>query len=358
MPPQPARKTKCFSRAGSESKNLLTYHFPSWENMNRKFVFRLFASILITAGILWFILRQLNFNFKTLIGMISSISLLYLAAGFLVYLAITFLRALRFRILLSQKLGVARMFNITSIHLLLNFILPFRSGELSYVYLAKKTGLVSGSESLGSLIVARIFDVLALSLFSLSSVLLVSNLPPTITDANRIIAVFLAALILLIVLFLFTKERLIGLIRKVFIFLRVDRTAPVVYFLRKSEVIIAYMDVLKSWKKLFFVFVLSMLIWALLYLLAYIILSGLGVSIGFLKVVLGDTFLELSSILPFYTIGGFGIMEGAWALAFVSLGLSKDIAISSGFVYHLVLLVFIPAVSVFPLISYLRKQLG
>jgi hypothetical protein len=223
--------------------------------------------------------------------------------------------------------------------------------------LVRKTGKVSGSEALASLIVARLFDIFTVSIFFLVSAILIRDLPPFMSAATKTIVAFLTLLITTILIFIFTKEKFLAAVEKILALLKINTLPLVTYCMKKAKVIVAYMEILKSKSKMLSIFALSLLIWGSLYLLAFIILISLGVNLSFFKVIIGDTFLELSSILPIYTIGGFGVVEGAWSVAFISLGVSKQLAISSGFAYHLILLFYITLISAAPLINYIKKQL-
>jgi uncharacterized membrane protein YbhN (UPF0104 family) len=52
-------------------------------------------------------------------------------------------------------------------------------------------------------------------------------------------------------------------------------------------------------------------------------------------VFLASTILFMLSILPIQGIGGFGTFEGSWAVSFMAVGVSKEAAISSGFLSHI-----------------------
>lgn len=47
-----------------------------------------------------------------------------------------------------------------------------------------------------------------------------------------------------------------------------------------------------------------------------------------------------SPVLPIQGIGGFGIYEGGWTAGFIFVGLSKAVAISTGFGCHSIILSF------------------
>lgn len=321
--------------------------------MHKKSWFKLVASSLIGISILLLLIKQLDF--QAFLELISGVSLIYIVAGLLVYLTVTIVRAMRFRVLLSNKLGFRQMFSITSVHVFMNFLLPFRAGELSFVFLVKKTGLLSGSEAFASLIVARIFDIVAISIFFLISAFLIKDLPAFVAYAVQITALILAIIILVVLVLVFAKEKFILLIEKLLVKLNLVRLFAVSYTLEKGKSIASYLEILKNTQKMLHTFVYSLIIWGLLYFLAFLAMQSMGVDISFFKVVLGDTFLELSSIFPLYAVGGIGIFEGAWTVAFMALGLPKQIAIASGLGYHLLLLFYISAIGIIPVILHMKR---
>ncbi|MGH7818485.1 MAG: lysylphosphatidylglycerol synthase domain-containing protein, partial [Candidatus Binatia bacterium] len=58
-------------------------------------------------------------------------------------------------------------------------------------------------------------------------------------------------------------------------------------------------------------------------------------DLPFGRVFLGIAGAELSAALPIHGIAGFGTYETAWMLGFTRLGLSREVAILSGFATHL-----------------------
>ena len=57
-------------------------------------------------------------------------------------------------------------------------------------------------------------------------------------------------------------------------------------------------------------------------------------------------------------MGGFGIIEGGWALGFMIMGISKGVAISSGFSIHIVLLIFALVLGTIGLVNTHRMSLS
>ena len=69
-------------------------------------------------------------------------------------------RAMRWRVLLEEKIGGGRLFWITNISYFVSNLLPLRIGELARVYLATRGSAVSGMQALSTAVLERMIDVL------------------------------------------------------------------------------------------------------------------------------------------------------------------------------------------------------
>jgi uncharacterized membrane protein len=56
------------------------------------------------------------------------------------------------------------------------------------------------------------------------------------------------------------------------------------------------------------------------------------------------------TVIPLHGVGRFGTSELYWTSIFITLGASKEMAISSGLITHLILLVFTIALGIFALV--------
>ena len=84
----------------------------------------------------------------------------------------------------------------------------------------------------------------------------------------------------------------------------------------------------------------SILIWITLYSVNYTLIIAIGIDMTFWAVLFASTFAIITTILPVQGIGGFGTMEGGLAIGFIAFGISKETAICSGFVYHILFCIF------------------
>jgi uncharacterized membrane protein YbhN (UPF0104 family) len=83
--------------------------------------------------------------------------------------------------------------------------------------------------------------------------------------------------------------------------------------------------------------------WALMSRLAnfcmlYILLAGGGFKCGFWQLILGSTAAIITNVLPINGVGSFGPFEGGWAVGFVLVGFSRELALQSGFFVHIMAL--------------------
>lgn len=79
------------------------------------------------------------------------------------------------------------------------------------------------------------------------------------------------------------------------------------------------------------------------YFLIHAALKPLGYNLSDLSywvIFLATVTAEISAVLPTHAIAGFGTYEGAFALALMLLGFSKEISIIVGFNYQVINLLF------------------
>ena len=296
------------------------------------------SAVIITVVLVATLLSQISIGDVT--KTLTSINPIYLVIGFILYLCSYFFRALRFHILLNNKISIKDLFSIVCVHNMANNILPARTGEISYVYLSKKLHNIPVGEGVASLMVARIFDFTTISFLFFVSAIFIRNLPDIVSKIIWIIIGLLVFVLLLFFALVFFGEIFVDMIRRVANGINALRFSSVQYLLRKGDETVQSFKLMNS-KKLFgCVFVTSMMIWCFQYSMLYILAKGMNISLAFWCMIFAVTFVFFTTILPIQTIGGFGIIEGGWALGFIIMGISKEIAISSGFGFHAILYMY------------------
>jgi len=243
---------------------------------------------------------------------------------------------LRFSVLLQQPIPYRQLLGIVCIHNFYNRFLPFRTGEVTYVYLLRKHAQIPAAHSTAGLIIARILDYISISvIFVFCAWLLLSqlsSLSPTITW-------WVGGLLLLSVAILlslgFLGSQALNFLDHLLRLLHLAQTRPAGLILQKGQELINSFHLLRSPKTYLAAFSLSMLQWYIMFSMHYLLLHSMGIPLPWLKVGVGSTFTFLSNVLPINTFGSFGVYEAGWTLGYLMVGLDRQTAISSGFVMHL-----------------------
>lgn len=302
--------------------------------MKKKIVITVIVTILLVA----ILLSQIDIG--GIIYAISSISPVYLLLGFILYLISYLLRTLRFNVLLNRKVNIRDIFPIVCIHNIANYIFPARTGELSYVYLLKKVENISVTEGISTLMIARIFDFIAISLLFFISALLVKDIPTLFSNFIFFVVLLFTILLLFLISLLYYGERFLIAIRRFCSILRLTKFHLINLLLEKLGEIVKNFNIIKSKRIIIYSLIFSVLIWLSVYYFMYILLLGVNLYIQIETVILGSTFSVLSGILPIQGIGNFGTYEGAWVILFIPLGISKEMAIISGFTVHIISVIY------------------
>lgn len=295
-------------------------------------------AILITVVLVVLLLTQINLG--DIIITLQNINPIYLIAGFILYTCSNFFRAWRFYILLNAEVGIHDLFNIECVHGAINNLLPARTGELSYVYLLKKINNKTTGDGIATLVVARIFDFIALIILFFIAIVLIKNVPTIIMDALWIIAIFAIFLLIVLMILLTRGKKVVISVQKTAERLHVEHNRGVNYLIRKGFETVKSLEIIQMKKSITPLMTSSLLIWGVNYFIVYLLMMGMNFHISILLVILGGTFILLTTVLPIQGIAGFGTTETIWTLVFVPLGLSTDQAIISGFCYHIVIILY------------------
>jgi len=309
---------------------------------------------LVISGVLVAILLS-QIQIADIITTLAGIDPLYLIAGFVLYVCSYFFRTLRFHILLNKEVGLRDLFNIVCVHNMANNILPARTGELSYIYLLKKLHKKKAGEGIATLFVARVFDFISISLlFFISALMILQDLPGIIMKAFWAIAFFMVLIVIFLIILLYFGESFLNLVRRFFRRFNLEKKYFADYLLRKGEETAESFGKIKNNGRVIGLITVSIGIWLLLYSSNYVLVTAMNINLSFFAVLLGSTFAVFTMVLPIQGIGGFGTIEGGWAVGFIAIGLTKEIAINSGFVVHIVILVYFLVLGLLGLISMRR----
>jgi uncharacterized protein (TIRG00374 family) len=292
----------------------------------------LFTIILLSA-----LLSQISIS--DLARAFSSISLKVLVVCFILYSVVNVVRAARFSVMLKKTGGLYNFYKIVCVHNLANNLMPFKTGELAFVYLAKSRLNLSAGIGVVTVVIARLYDSIAVCiLFVLALAMLGENtrLFADVTPVMVSLAVFLS---LAVVGFMWYSHVLVGILGKIPDIIVFKRNI-VKFFRLKAEEVSGYYSSRESKASIPLILALSLIIWAMNSALMYILISNLGISLNMWLIIIGALVSVILSVLPIHGIGQFGTSELIWSGIFIAFGITKEAAISSGLMIHLVILSF------------------
>jgi hypothetical protein len=325
--------------------------------MNYKRLAKYFA-VLITVVLLALLFTQISLG--DVITTLKNIDPMYLIAGFVLYTTNYVFRSWRFHVLLNKEVGIKDLFHIECIHNMMNNLLPARTGELSYVYLLKTEQKKTTGEGLATLVIARIFDFIIISIFFLFFFLFTKNLLTDFLILIKLGILFLFIMIIFLFGLLFYGNDILKLFNNVAHYMNFEKFHLGDYITKKSEETIECFEKFKTGNisTHIAVIALSIGIWVLSYSLSYIIAISMGIELEPVQILFASSFAVFSTVLPIQGIGGFGTMEGGWALGFIAVGVPSEIAVKTGFGFHLIVLLYTISLGIYGYVNiyYFKKR--
>lgn len=269
------------------------------------------------------------------IAILSQVSMTAVLLGFLFYMGSTFFRAARFHVV-HPSVSTRTFFSIASIHTLLTNVLPARTGELTFPVLLKRIDGSSFISSLSMLFVVRIFDLIAVFiLFFAALAMTYSRLDARLHLPMLAVSIaFLIGLALVFCVLVFGK-RALAIARRMLFFDGLKNSRVTGWIFSKLELLLDGFQVIRKTRALSRIILFSIIIWLCNYVTVLILVRSMGLNLSILVLTLGLTFSTLFSSLPIHGIGSFGTLEGAWTLIFLSFGAPKEIALATGFGFHI-----------------------
>jgi len=298
---------------------------------------KLILGVLVTAVLLSILFSFVSFG--EVLNTMKNLSFEVILIAFFLYILLFIFRTLRFKTLLSGKIGFKKLFSIVCLHNYATLFLPFRTGEAGYVLLAKKEG-VDYSEGIGTLVIARLFDVISIFLIFFVGYLFFKNPPNVIGNLLTIFFLILLGLFLLVVSVIIFKDKFGKFSDKILRLFGLGNNKITFKIRRKISQILDSIKYVSFNKRSILVLFESLAIWIVMYLFAYLVLNDFGLEISLVEAIIGSSIGLTLIMLPIQGILGFGSIEGALTIAYLVLGFERDNIILSSFGYHILSLVF------------------
>ncbi len=183
--------------------------------------------------------------------------------------------------------------------------------------------------------------------------LFLKDAPDFVSGAIVVVSICFFLIIIFLISILRYGEPSVGIVRDITKKLGLHRYRFIIWSFAKIDETIKSLEIIRSKDMVFGTFISSLLIWVSGYLVYLILLTGMGINISIWAVIIGATFVVFASFL-FQGFAGLGTLEGSWALAFIALGVPKEMAILSGFGFHIFKILYsvIPGVIAYLILKF------
>ena len=311
-----------------------------------------------------FLLLKIVDSFEKTLESLTSVSIFYLAIGFLIYFLSLFLRTYRWKILLKKNVDSIKfksLLNVVISGYMFNNLLPARLGELARIYHLSLLKKIDKSFVLGSILAERVTDVIVLMLFLLIGLIFIPteftenfssnlNISPQIVYISLIILLSLTTIFILIILSGLWKEithKFLQLLKKIN-----SKFNPDKYIESFTEGAFSISN-----KKFIKVVVIATSLWAIEFSMFYLIGTQFNFDIEnlFIAILFFGIFSNLGGIIP-STSGGWGPFEVIGTIVLTSFGVDSNEAAAFTILVHLILWLPISIVGLITFIIDFRKS--
>jgi hypothetical protein len=210
---------------------------------------------------------------------------------------------------------------VACVHQALNKVLPLRSGELSYPWLARRTGGQGFGEALIGLAYLRILDLVGVAVLFVGTLAL--DRRAFLGDARLgfLVSLVLLAGALAVMVWLLPLLRI-----AIELSVRLAGPRP---FLQRARTTVDRFPQLSPRAHLALAG-LTIAGWLFVYGTFQVLLAAFGLPLGFARTVLGATAGVIASVQPIQGVGSFGTLEAGWALGMSLVGMDRRAAVATG----------------------------
>jgi uncharacterized membrane protein YbhN (UPF0104 family) len=300
-------------------------------SMSKRKIFVYILSAVLSVLFLVYVL--LNLDWAILRVAFSDIQWGWLALALLAYLVNILLRALRFtNLIYSRPVKWAELIPVSALHNILMYLLPAKTGDVTYVFIAKDRLDLSLAEGTATLFAARFYD------FSVVAAFLIILLPfsrDEIPDWIFLPAIIFCALILLGTL---------GILA----FLKFSRTTPEVTKTQKSPIL---QKALGAWNKFILglreiqqhgahgrVALITAGVWLCVYSNFYFATKSMGLPVAFYHIAIISMVMIPLTLLPLQGFANIGTHEVGWTSVLVAFNYPYKTALAIAAGSHFVLM--------------------
>jgi hypothetical protein len=294
------------------------------------------VGVLVSAAFSYYAL--LNLQLDKVWAALSRFQIIWLMPAIAVYFVAVFLRTYRWHYLLRhmKSVPVKRLFPVVTIGYMGNNVYPFRAGEVIRAYVLKRKEAVSGSASLATIVVERIFDGLTMLTFVFAIIPFVpaaQRFRATLAVTSLVFFGALAAFFLIA-----SSPHRTARIYSWF----VNRLVPARLRETTTGVLDKFMvglQVLRRGRDLVLVFVVSIVLWLAeagkyWFVMQGFHQAGVAIDVPFHALVFTTALVNLATSIPLPTIGYIGPFEVVGKESLMLFGVGEEVALGFMLALH------------------------
>lgn len=321
--------------------------------MNWKF----WVGIGVSVILVFFLFRGVDYH--KLWEASSHANIYYWIPAFLIQYLLMLIRSLRWKYLLKsiKEIGVGSLFSATTIGFMANNLLPARMGEFVRAYVIGQKEDVSVTSSFATIVVERIFDIIAVLTMTVIVFLFlelpsgVSQIKDTVRGGAFSLLVVLAGVVLFLTFLVAYRETAISMARRLLSPLPEKIQEQAILFLNSLA---SGLEIVKDHRSLIMIIAYSAANWIVSALPIYLITVSFGFVLPFSSALLILILLAFAVSVP-SSPGYVGPFHYAIYLGLGFYGIGKEEAIGMAIVMHLAQ--FVPLV-ILGLILLSREKLS
>jgi hypothetical protein len=294
--------------------------------MNKKLLFGIMLGMIL----IYFSIRGIHFD--ETIAHLKKINFGYAAGSLFCIVFMQALRSYRWGVILQPlgKISQLTLFAVTSVGFLAIAAIPARIGELARPYLIAQKSPIKMSSALGTIVVERVLDSLAVLTITVAVLILQDDLPSWMIKSGVIFFILTMAMIALVAGLVWRRETAVGIID------RILRWIPGKLAQTVHKVIHHFIDgfqVITDVKRLFYLLILSAVVWLVDVAAIYALLLAFDFNLPALAAFVVMVILIAGIAIP--TAPGFiGNWHYACILGLSLFGVARPEAFSFALVYH------------------------
>ncbi|HBJ74143.1 MAG TPA: hypothetical protein DHO02_09450 [Syntrophaceae bacterium] len=294
--------------------------------MNKKLLFGIMLGMIL----IYFSIRGIHFD--ETIAHLKKINFGYAVGSLFFIVFMQALRSYRWGVILQPlgKISQLTLFAVTSVGFLAIAAIPARIGELARPYLIAQKSPIKMSSALGTIVVERVLDSLAVLTITVAVLILQDDLPSWMIKSGVIFFILTMAMIALVAGLVWRRETAVGIID------RILRWIPGKLAQTVHKVIHHFIDgfqVITDVKRLFYLLILSAVVWLVDVAAIYALLLAFDFNLPALAAFVVMVILIAGIAIP--TAPGFiGNWHYACILGLSLFGVARPEAFSFALVYH------------------------